>query len=117
MAEACDAATAVASALATVALGATVVVTAIPAASLPADRGLRAFVGFDEPGEEVSWLDASAGEPALAAPISSCICEKNWIASLPAGSAWKACVTVGILADDAAGGASELIPSGTVPPL
>jgi hypothetical protein len=79
MAEICDAATAVAFALAAVALGANVAATATPAASLPADGGLRAFAGIDELAEEVSWLDA-VGVAAVAAPISFCICEKNWIA-------------------------------------
>jgi len=70
MAEICDAAAAVASALATVALVANVVATATPAASLPGDGVLRAFAGIDEPAEEVSWLDAAVGVVAVAAPIS-----------------------------------------------
>ena len=76
----CDVATGVASALATVALGATVVATATPAASLPVDGRLTALAGINEPAEEVNWLDAAVGVGAVAAPISHCICEKNWIA-------------------------------------
>lgn len=76
----CDAATAVVSTMATAALGANAVTTATPAASLPADGGLRAFAGIDEPSEEVNWPDAEVGVAAVPAPISFCICEKNWIA-------------------------------------